>query len=51
MVYGEKKAMGLIGKHIVIEADINGHGFHVYYIKGYAAEAEKKQQELATIGW
>lgn len=47
----ETKKAGLIGKRITIEADINDHGFHVYYIKGYAAEAEKKQQELATIGW
>jgi len=41
----------LIGKRIIIEADINDHGFHVYYIKGYAADVEQKSQELAAIGW
>ncbi len=47
----EVKKPGLIGKRIIIETDINDHGFHVYYIKGYAAEAEKKQEEMAAIGW
>lgn len=51
MVYWEKKATGLMGKRITIEADINDHGFHVYYTKGYATDVEQKSQELAAIGW
>ncbi len=47
----EARKPGLIGKRITIEADINDHGFHVYYIKGYAADVEKKSEELAAIGW
>ncbi len=47
----EAQKPGLIGKRIIIEADINDPGLHLYYIKGYAAETEKEQEEMAAIGW
>ena len=47
----ETKKQGLIGKRIVVEADINDHGFHVYYIKGFSDDVGTQQPQQNNLGW